>query len=149
MQLIVNQDEIASAVEMLVRSQIDLKPGMDVSVEFTNVRSPNGMTAEVSITASKDAPAAAPTPKAEKAPEPKAVKSTPVEETKPEPVEEAAADQPTEDEAPQEEAADPKPAEKKNLFNKPAESANAGEDTQPANDSEEATKRTSIFSKAS
>lgn len=99
MQITLNQDEINSAVEMYLHSQINIAEGQEFSIDFTAGRGPNGLTAAIDIRAAApvDAPVSAPTRTA-----PKAVQATPAPVADPEPAPEPEAQ--SEEAAPEEEA---------------------------------------------
>ena len=109
MQITLNQDEIFSALDAYVRSQISVKDGMEISIDMKAGRGENGYSATIDIVpegTAKAAPvtAAAPVSKGNPFAKPAAATpttpvETPVEET---PVEEASA--PVEAETPTEEA---------------------------------------------
>jgi hypothetical protein len=52
MQITLNQDEITDAVEAYVRTQIAVASNQSIAIDFTNGRSPNGLSATLDIRSS-------------------------------------------------------------------------------------------------
>lgn len=49
MQVTLNEEEISTAVQNFVKTQINIAEGQEITVTFTNGRSPNGLTAALEI----------------------------------------------------------------------------------------------------
>lgn len=126
MQITLNQDEIFSALDAYVRSQISVKDGMEISIDMKAGRGENGYSATIDIVpegTAKAAAATAPISKGNPFAKPATAASTtpvetPAEET---PVEEASAlveEATQEPEAPAEEGAEPATKPAGSIFSK-------------------------------
>lgn len=139
MQITLNQDEINAALEVYVRSQINIADNQEFSIDFNAGRAPNGPTATIDIRLrTAAAPVAATnTPKRTLS----AVASTPTPTPK--------ADlEPEADEAPETDAADVEMEEAPEVDDDTAQMDTADvADAEPAAAAPSKPKATSIFSK--
>lgn len=138
MQITLNQDEINTAVEMYLHSQINIADDQQFSIDFTAGRGPNGLTAAIDIRA-QQAPAALRPQTA-----PKAVKavSAPTPAAEPEAEPEAPAEPEDEAETPAEEPGADGPGEETKGDSADTEEADQDDDGAAT----AASPRTSIFS---
>lgn len=143
MQITLNQDEIHTAVEQYVRSQINIAPNQSISIDFTAGRGQNGLSATLDIRQTA-APATGKQTTRSSADKPAPAPSKPTE------VKEETAEEPeveAQDEEPDDPA--PKPVGKKNsVFSKSESDDSNVEDEQEEAEQPSGNKPKSIFSKS-